>query len=125
MADPKAYQVAEWNGSIGERWLADQVRLDAMLAVFGEAAIKAAAPAEGEYVLDIGCGAGTQPALALAARVGAQGGQVVGIDTSGLSGRPGTSMYAGGCPGAVRVGRRGKRGAARRGIGPSCSRGSG
>ncbi len=64
---PSAYQVADWNGQSGERWVAYQARLDAMLAAFGQAAIEAAAPATGERVLDVGCGAG---------------GQVLGVDTS-------------------------------------------
>jgi SAM-dependent methyltransferase len=80
MAEQNAYQVADWNGQSGEHWVANQARLDAMLAAFGEAAIEAAAPATGERVLDVGCGAGTS-SLALAARVGA-GGQVLGVDIS-------------------------------------------
>ncbi|EDT39369.1 class I SAM-dependent methyltransferase [Burkholderia ambifaria] len=80
MAEQNAYQIADWNGQSGERWVANQARLDAMLAVFGQAAIEAAAPATGERVLDVGCGAGTS-SLALAARVGA-GGQVLGVDIS-------------------------------------------
>lgn len=48
--------------------------------MFGQAAIEAAAPATGERVLDVGCGAGAS-SLALAARVGA-GGQVLGVDVS-------------------------------------------
>jgi cyclopropane fatty-acyl-phospholipid synthase-like methyltransferase len=58
MAEQHAYQVADWNGQSGARWVANQARFDAMLAVFGQAAIEAAAPAAGERVLDIGCGAG-------------------------------------------------------------------
>lgn len=80
MAAQSADQVGDWNGQSGERWVANQARLDAMVAVFGQAAIKAAAPATGERVLDIGCGAGAS-SLALAARVGA-GGQVLGVDVS-------------------------------------------
>ncbi|QOT79493.1 class I SAM-dependent methyltransferase [Cupriavidus basilensis] len=80
MAEQSADQVGDWNGQSGERWVANQARLDAMVAVFGQAAIEAAAPATGERVLDIGCGAGTS-SLALAARVGA-GGQVLGVDIS-------------------------------------------
>ena len=80
MAQHNADQVADWNGQSGERWVAHQARLDARLAVFGQAAIEAAAPAAGERVLDVGCGAGAS-SLALAARVGA-GGQVLGVDIS-------------------------------------------
>src|SRR3954452_2790891 len=80
MAEQNAYQVADWNGQSGERWVANQARLDAILAGFGQAAIEAAAPATGEHVLDVGCGAGAS-SLALAARVGA-GGQVLGVDIS-------------------------------------------
>jgi SAM-dependent methyltransferase len=80
MAERNADQIADWNGRSGERWVTYQTRLDAMLAVFGEAAIEAAAPGTGERVLDVGCGAGAS-SLALAARVGA-GGQVLGMDIS-------------------------------------------
>ena len=80
MAEKNTYQTSDWNGQSGERWVANQARLDAVAAVFGEAAIEAAAPATGERVLDIGCGAGAS-SLALAARVG-PGGQVLGVDIS-------------------------------------------
>jgi SAM-dependent methyltransferase len=74
------YQVADWNGRSGERWVLNQARLDHMLADFGDAAIRAAAPGKGEHVLDIGCGAGTT-SLALAGLVG-PGGHVQGVDIS-------------------------------------------
>ncbi|MDQ0122147.1 SAM-dependent methyltransferase [Pseudomonas lini] len=80
MTDQNTYQVADWNGQSGEYWVANQARLDAMFAVFGQAAIEAAAPKRGERVLDVGCGAGAS-SLALAARVGA-GGHVLGVDIS-------------------------------------------
>src|SRR3954466_12727257 len=80
MAEQNAYQVADWNGQSGERWVANQARLDATLAGVGRAATEAAAPATGERVLDIGWGAGAS-SLALAARVGA-GGYVLGVDIS-------------------------------------------
>lgn len=80
MAERNTNQIADWNGPSGERWVANQARLDAMAAVFGQVAIEAAAPATGERVLDVGCGAGAS-SLALAARVGA-GGQVLGVDIS-------------------------------------------
>src|SRR3954451_18224109 len=80
MAEQNADQIADWNGQSGGRWVAYQARLDAMLAAFGQAAIEAAAPATGERVLDIGCGAGAS-SLVLAGRVGA-GGQGLGVDIS-------------------------------------------
>ncbi len=80
MAEKNAYQVADWKGQSGERWVAYQARLDAMMAVFGQAAIEAAAPVTGERVLDVGCGAGAS-SLDLAGHVGA-GGHVLGVDIS-------------------------------------------
>ena len=80
MTEKNVYQVADWKGQSGERWVTYQARLDAMMAVFGQVAIEAAAPATGERVLDVGCGAGAS-SLDLAARVGA-GGQVLGVDIS-------------------------------------------
>ncbi|MFB6421051.1 MULTISPECIES: class I SAM-dependent methyltransferase [Bradyrhizobium] len=80
MAERNADQVIDWKGQSGERWVVHEARLDARLAVFGQAAIEAAAPAAGERVLDVGCGAGAS-SLALAARVGARG-QVLGVDIS-------------------------------------------
>lgn len=80
MTQANAYQISDWNGDSGERWVANQERLDHMLAVFGKAAIDAASPRQGEHVIDIGCGAGTST-LELAARVGATG-HVTGLDIS-------------------------------------------
>lgn len=80
MARTNVYQVADWNGTSGERWVANQVRLDAMLDAFGEAAIVAADPRAGESVLDVGCGAGASTAV-LAQRVGPRG-RVLGVDIS-------------------------------------------
>ncbi|WP_260929532.1 class I SAM-dependent methyltransferase [Novosphingobium sp. 9] len=80
MAQQNAYQVSDWNGRSGQRWVDHQQRLDAMLAPFGEAALAAAWPRKGEHVLDVGCGAGTST-LALAQRVGPAG-QVLGVDIS-------------------------------------------
>ncbi|HEX7643602.1 MAG TPA: methyltransferase domain-containing protein [Burkholderiaceae bacterium] len=80
MAEKNVDPVGDWNGRSGERWAANQARLDAVVAVFGQAAIDAAAPVEGERVLDVGCGAGAS-SLALAALVGPRG-QVLGVDIS-------------------------------------------
>lgn len=79
MAEQNVERV-DWNDQSGERWVAHQAMLDARLAVFGQAAIDAAAPAMGERVLDIGCGTGAS-SFALAACVGAEG-QVLGVDIS-------------------------------------------
>ncbi|MFT4252949.1 MAG: SAM-dependent methyltransferase, partial [Caulobacter sp.] len=69
MTERNVHQIADWNGRTGERWVANQARLDRMLDAYGREAIAAAAPALGEQVLDIGCGAGAG-SLALAALVG-------------------------------------------------------
>ncbi len=80
MTERNVHQIADWNGRTGERWVANQARLDRMLDAYGRAAVAAAAPAPGEQVLDIGCGAGAG-SLALAALVGTKGG-VLGVDVS-------------------------------------------
>lgn len=80
MPESSAYQIADWNGANGECWVANQGRLDAMLAPFGEAAIAAGATMAGERILDIGCGAGAT-SFALADLAGPQG-HVLGIDIS-------------------------------------------
>lgn len=76
----EAYKVSDWSGTNGAHWVSNQVRLDAMLDVFGAEALAAAAPREGERVLDIGCGAGAS-SFALTAKVGASG-HVLGVDIS-------------------------------------------
>ena len=76
----KDISTTDWNSQSGESWVVYQARLDTMMAVFGQAAIEAAAPVTGESVLDVGCGAGTT-SLDLAARVGAEG-RVLGVDIS-------------------------------------------
>ena len=76
----QAWQVSDWNGRNGDRWVLHQVRLDRMLRSFGAAAIAAAAPKEAERVIDIGCGAGAT-SIALARRIGPAG-HVLGVDIS-------------------------------------------
>lgn len=80
MAGDNARQVADWNGSIGERWAADQERTDRLVRPFGDAALAAGHAQPGEAVLDVGCGCG-DTSLAVAASVGPQG-RVVGVDVS-------------------------------------------
>lgn len=83
MAEKNVYQVADWNGQSGERWVAYQARLDAMMAVFGQAAIEAAAPATGERVLDVermdGC-----PVVALGSDAARQGADVKASFEAGI-----------------------------------------
>ena len=73
-------QIAEWNGALGQRWVAMQQETDRVVAPFGDAALKAAAPQPGERVIDIGCGCGGT-SIEIASRVGAAG-SVLGVDVS-------------------------------------------
>ncbi|HEY3778417.1 MAG TPA: class I SAM-dependent methyltransferase [Rhizomicrobium sp.] len=75
-----AQQIEYWNGPVGERWARLQERIDLHLADITEAAIRFAAPAPGERILDIGCGCGTATLL-LAMKAGS-GGAAAGIDVS-------------------------------------------
>ncbi len=77
---PNAEQIEYWNQQAGPKWIAENARLDAMLAPIGLAAMDRAQPGAGERVLDIGCGVG-QSSLQLAARVGPKG-TVLGVDIS-------------------------------------------
>jgi ubiquinone/menaquinone biosynthesis C-methylase UbiE len=77
---PNAEQIEYWNVQAGPKWLAENARLDAMLAPLGIAALDRAKPGKGERVLDVGCGVG-QTSLQLAARVGPTG-SVLGVDIS-------------------------------------------
>jgi SAM-dependent methyltransferase len=69
-----------WKGATAERWVKEQVRLDELMKPFGQAAQMTLAAARGEWLLDVGCGAGTT-SLELAEAVGPAGG-VCGIDIS-------------------------------------------
>jgi SAM-dependent methyltransferase len=75
-----AAQIEYWNAIAGETWAKFQELLDRQIEPLGLAAIDVLAPAEGEHIIDIGCGCG-QSSLALAARV-APTGSVVGVDLS-------------------------------------------
>jgi SAM-dependent methyltransferase len=77
---PNADQARYWGNAGGHAWVEFQATLDAALAPINAVLLARAAPAEGERVLDIGCGAGVT-ALAIAERVGTQG-RVVAADIS-------------------------------------------
>lgn len=76
----EALKGENWAGEMGERWLANLDRLEAMIHPIGSAAIDRAGFQEGERVLDIGCGGGATT-FAIADLVGASG-EVVGVDVA-------------------------------------------
>lgn len=80
LAEPNAGQIEFWNGDVGRRWALLQARIDETFSEVTAVAIEAAAPHEGERVIDIGCGGGGS-VLALAQWVGSTG-HVLGIDVS-------------------------------------------
>jgi SAM-dependent methyltransferase len=73
-------QVTYWNEVGGPKWVRYQEMLDRQLDAIGRLVMDAARVAEGETVLDVGCGCGTT-SLELADRVGKHG-SVMGIDIS-------------------------------------------
>ena len=75
-ADQKTY----WNDVAGAKWVANQTRLDRLMAPLMEALLQEAVPGAGERVLDIGCGCGDL-SLRLAEAVGPTG-NVLAIDLS-------------------------------------------
>jgi len=74
-----AEQREYWNGDNSREWVVEADRFDGMLAPFSDILLEAAAPADGDRVLDIGCGNGATT-LAAARRVGS--GAVTGFDIS-------------------------------------------
>jgi SAM-dependent methyltransferase len=73
-------QIAEWNGTLGERWVAMRQEIDRFVVPFGNAALKAAAPQPGERAIDIGCGCG-DTTIEIARMVGPAG-AALGLDVS-------------------------------------------
>lgn len=71
---------ADFWAAAGSMWTADRDRFDRQVDHHGRAAIDALAPARGERVIDIGCGAGSTT-LAIAEAVGPEG-HVHGLDIS-------------------------------------------
>jgi len=80
MPTDNAEQIAEWNGVLGQRWVALRQEVDRIVIPFGAAALKAAAPQPGQHVIDIGCGCG-DTAIEIARLVGSAG-SVLGLDVS-------------------------------------------
>lgn len=78
---PNEAQIQAWDGPGGEKWATHAERFDRINRGYTEHILRAAAPAPGEHVLDVGCGNG---ALTLAiAPVVAPEGSVTGLDISG------------------------------------------
>lgn len=75
-----ADQLAFWNGQGGHTWVARQEHTDIILAPVSAALLSAAAPRNGEQVLDVGCGCGAST-LELARAVGPAG-HVTALDIS-------------------------------------------
>ncbi|MEM9556002.1 MAG: methyltransferase domain-containing protein [Acidobacteriota bacterium] len=73
------FQQDFWNDEGGSRWVRSADRLDALMAPFTDALLEHAALAEGERVVDVGCGAGDSTRAA-ARRIGP--GRSTGVDIS-------------------------------------------
>lgn len=79
-AGSEPVSASEWAGRAGEVWRENQVFLDRMLALPGEAALEVASPMLGERILEIGCGAGAMT-IELLERAG-RSGHVTAVDIS-------------------------------------------
>jgi SAM-dependent methyltransferase len=80
VAADNSEQIAEWNGVLGQRWVAMQEEIDRIVVPFGDAALKSAAPQPRERVIDVGCGCG-DTSIEIARIVGPAG-AVLGVDVS-------------------------------------------
>jgi len=80
-ADPsEGLKGEDWAGDMGERWLANLDRFEAMIAPIGDALLTRAAYAPGDRVIDIGPGGGaTTRAIARAVE---PGGEALGVDVA-------------------------------------------
>lgn len=77
---PRSVDTAAWRHGLSAGWLAQAGRLEAMLAPVDDPLLRIAAPAEGEAVVDVGCGRGVTTRR-VAALVGPAG-RAVGLDVS-------------------------------------------
>ena len=75
-----AEQADYWNGPAGKLWVEHQERQDDLLRPISDRLMAVAAPEQGEFVVDVGCGSGATT-IELASRV-APGGEVLGLDVS-------------------------------------------
>lgn len=80
MSEANRAQREHWNELMGPKWVRLNDAYDRHLAEVGEHALRTAAPAAGEAVLEIGCGTGSM-AVRLARMVGPNG-RVLGVDIS-------------------------------------------
>jgi SAM-dependent methyltransferase len=74
---PNAAMADNWNGVGGSHWVTHEARHDRALAAYGEDVLGAAAIADTDRVLDVGCGTG---ALTRAAARQATRGTALGVD---------------------------------------------
>jgi len=70
-------QIDYWNGNAGSTWVDSQERMDKMLAPLTSPLIEKASAAQGERIIDVGCGCG-DTSLQLASA----GASVLGVDVS-------------------------------------------
>src|SRR5258708_13408944 len=78
--EKNADQIAYWNGPGGQRWADRQAAQDILLAPIADLLIDRAKPADGERIIDVGCGSGAT-SIAFARKVGPSG-HVFGVDES-------------------------------------------
>lgn len=79
-AGSDALKGEDWEGEMGERWLASLDRFEGMIAPIGAALLERAAFQPGERVIDLGCGGGATT-LAIAQTVDPQG-AALGLDVA-------------------------------------------
>jgi SAM-dependent methyltransferase len=77
MAINNADQIEYWNSDSGGKWVRNQERMDRTLGPFSEHVMSVTGVAEGDVVLDVGCGTG-ETSLRLADK----GAMVTGVDVS-------------------------------------------
>jgi SAM-dependent methyltransferase len=80
-AGPNAAQAEAWNGDQGRHWAVNAERQDRLFAEFASLLLGAAGIADGDAVLDVGCGAG---GTTLAAARQAGSGHALGADLSAV-----------------------------------------